>query len=121
MEYAFTIANLVKRKSHFKNGMKVLVRSITEEHSQKESSDHSNLLPYSSSRGKWTRMGTSPNYFRTWGRFETSTARRLTAALTKSKVSKAYFSASFKIIFPHENDSCYISYCYPYTYTDLHR
>ena len=25
------------------------------------------------------------------------------------------------IIFPEENDICYIAYCYPYTYSDLQK
>ena len=28
-----------------------------------------------------------------------------------------YYTASFTITFPHDNDTVYLAYCYPYTYT----
>jgi hypothetical protein len=30
-----------------------------------------------------------------------------------------YYALSFEIKFEHDNDTCYLAHCYPYTYTDL--
>ena len=30
-----------------------------------------------------------------------------------------YYTASFTITFPHDNDTVHLAYCYPYTYSDL--
>ena len=30
-----------------------------------------------------------------------------------------YYTASFTITFPHDQDTVYLAYCYPYTYSDL--
>lgn len=32
-----------------------------------------------------------------------------------------YYTLTFTVEFPHNNDTCYLAYCYPYTYTDLQK
>jgi len=39
----------------------------------------------------------------------------------KSNVNKTTYLLDMSIIFPEDNDVCYIAYCYPYTYSNLQR
>jgi hypothetical protein len=103
VEYTFTIANLVKKNSHFKTGMKILYRSLKEE-------------AFNGQPKTWVRGGYQPCYFKTFGRFELAMSKKL-----KLHSSRCVWSASFKFVFPWDNDVCYFAYGYPYTYTDLNR
>lgn len=39
----------------------------------------------------------------------------------KRKTVGNYYTLTFSIKFPYENDTVYFAHCYPYTYSDLQR
>lgn len=41
------------------------------------------------------------------------------AAITGGASGKYYYTLTFTITFPHDEDACYLAYHYPYTYTTL--
>ena len=52
----------------------------------------------------WRRCGTNVVYYQ----------NRLERAGNAS-----YYTLTFSVMLPHDNDTVYFAHCYPYTYTDL--
>ena len=44
---------------------------------------------------------------------------RESAAVTGGASRKCYYTLTFAVTFPHNEDVCYLAYHYPYTYTTL--
>ena len=57
----------------------------------------------------WVRLGTSVCYYRNY--FTRS------AELTGGQQGKTYFTLTFTVTFPYEEDICYLAYHYPYTFS----
>ncbi|XP_060770750.1 cytosolic carboxypeptidase 2 isoform X2 [Neoarius graeffei] len=53
----------------------------------------------------WHRAGNNIRYYRN----------------QSEKEGKSLYSLTWTLEFPHENDTCYLAHCYPYTYSDLQR
>ncbi|XP_053497449.1 cytosolic carboxypeptidase 2 isoform X4 [Ictalurus furcatus] len=51
----------------------------------------------------WYRAGNNIRYYRN----------------QSEKENKPLYSLTWTLEFPHENDTCYLAHCYPYTYSDL--
>ena len=62
-------------------------------------------------RPHWTRTGSEICYYK--NHFTRS------SQTTGGVRGKTYYTATFTIMFPHNNDVCYMAYHYPYTYTTL--
>ncbi|XP_022809843.1 cytosolic carboxypeptidase 3-like [Stylophora pistillata] len=91
--YKFNIINLLKKDSLYNYGMKPLMYSERD----------------AKARGLgWKRVGSHISYYKT------STYKN--PLLQREYV---YFTLTFHMEFPHEDDTCYLAHCYPYTYTDL--
>lgn len=39
----------------------------------------------------------------------------------KRKTVGHYYTLTFSIKFPYDNDTCYLAHCYPYTYSEMQR
>jgi hypothetical protein len=87
--YTFNLINFYKDKSLYSEGMRPLLWS---------------QLDYEARNRGWVRAGSHISYSQNG---------------TKRKNGSNYFTLSFQIEFPHDNDSCFLAMCYPYTYTDL--
>lgn len=92
VEYTFNITNLYKQESSYNQGMRPLVYS--EKHVQNQGIG-------------WYRAGYDIKYF-----------------LSATKVKKISgeinnYTLSFKVQFMYDNDTVFLSHCYPYTYSDL--
>ena len=82
-------------------------------------------------RAGWVRTGHDISYYRNSMLFEpqptqagqttASTASSASAESVSSKghTHKSYYTLSFAITFQHDNDTCYLAYHYPYTYSML--
>ncbi|XP_068116492.1 cytosolic carboxypeptidase 2 isoform X2 [Hyperolius riggenbachi] len=53
----------------------------------------------------WKRIGEDIKYYRS----------------SHSQQGGSSYSLTWTFEFPHDNDTCYFTHCYPYTYSDLHR
>jgi hypothetical protein len=65
----------------------------------------------------WSRVGDDICYYRNYFR---RPARRGPngAAVAPTSIEEQYFySLSFSITFAHDHDTCFLAYCYPFTYT----
>lgn len=89
IEYKFNIINCEKLNSQFNAGMKPVMFSVQEA-----------ML----GRPFWFRTGSNICYYKN--------------CYTRTR-TKSYFTASFKITFPHSEDICYMAYHFPYTYSTL--
>ena len=94
-KYTFNIVNFDKNSSQFSTGMQPLLFSRKSNRNTGES---------------WHRVGSMIYYG------ESDYTKRTDSNNTPGKL----YSLTFSIIFPFDNDECYISYHYPYTYTNLH-
>src|SRR5690242_15195442 len=91
-QYKFNIINMEKPTSEFNNGMKPLL--------------YSEYLANTYQTG-WRRAGEDIVYYKN-------------QYLRPKKTDHTYYhTLSFSLQFPSENDTCYISPCYPYTATML--
>lgn len=59
---------------------------------------------------QWVRVGHDVCYYKN------NYARSFAASGSKGK---SYYTGAFKIVFPYHNDTVYLAYHYPYTYTTL--
>uniref|UniRef100_A0A8C3YMI3 tubulin-glutamate carboxypeptidase n=1 Tax=Catagonus wagneri TaxID=51154 RepID=A0A8C3YMI3_9CETA len=94
--YRFNVINCEKPNSQFNYGMQPTLYSVKEA-----------LL----GRPGWVRMGYEICYYKNHYRQST--------AVTGGASGKCYYTLTFAITFPHDEDACYLAYHYPYTYTTL--
>ncbi|XP_049761860.1 cytosolic carboxypeptidase 4 isoform X3 [Elephas maximus indicus] len=94
--YRFNIINCEKPNSQFNYGMQPTMYSVKEA-----------LL----GRPTWVRTGSEICYYRNH--------YRLNAAAKGGASGKCYYTLTFAVTFPHNEDVCYLAYHYPYTYTAL--
>ncbi|XP_027777803.2 cytosolic carboxypeptidase 4 isoform X1 [Marmota flaviventris] len=92
--YRFNIINCEKPNSQFNYGMQPTLYSVKEA-----------LL----GRPSWIRTGNEICYYKNH--------YRQRAAATGS--GKCYYTLTFVVTFPHDEDVCYLAYHYPYTYSAL--
>ncbi|XP_030829550.1 uncharacterized protein LOC580601 isoform X4 [Strongylocentrotus purpuratus] len=92
--YKFNIINLLKKDSLYNHGMRPLI------YSEKEAQ--------SSGQG-WVRAGHHITYSRGYG-FNRN-------GLLHPEIT--YHVLEWQMEFKHEDDTCYLAHCYPYTFTDL--
>ncbi|XP_033752489.1 uncharacterized protein LOC117336185 isoform X9 [Pecten maximus] len=92
VKYRFTIVNFIKSDSLYNYGMKPLMYSEKEAQTKKVG---------------WIRSGSDIKYYRNNIKYETS------------KGEKPFYSLTWTVEFPHDNDTVYFAHCFPYTYTDL--
>jgi hypothetical protein len=63
----------------------------------------------------WSRVGDDICYYRNFFR---RPQRHAVAGAAAPPVEDQYFySLTFSVSFPHDGDTCFLSYCYPFTYT----
>ncbi|KAJ7370497.1 hypothetical protein OS493_032063 [Desmophyllum pertusum] len=91
--YKFNIINLLKKDSLYNYGMKPLL------YSEREAT--------ASGLG-WKRVGSHISYYKT-------------SSYKNPLLQREYvcYTLSFYMEFPHDDDTCYLAHCYPYSYTDL--
>ncbi|XP_077988802.1 cytosolic carboxypeptidase 1-like isoform X2 [Glandiceps talaboti] len=94
--YRFNIVNCEKPNSQFNFGMQPLMYSVREA---------------VESHPSWTRVGFDMCYYK--NHYSRS------SAATGGQKGKSYFTFTFRMIFPHDDDICYMAYHYPYTYSML--
>ncbi|XP_008067601.1 cytosolic carboxypeptidase 4-like [Carlito syrichta] len=94
--YRFNIINCEKPNSQFNYGMQPTLYSVKEA-----------LL----GRPTWIRTGYEICYYKNH--------YRQSAAATGGASGKCYYTLTFAVTFPHNEDVCYLAYHYPYTYTAL--
>uniref|UniRef100_A0AAV2L5L7 Cytosolic carboxypeptidase 2 n=1 Tax=Knipowitschia caucasica TaxID=637954 RepID=A0AAV2L5L7_KNICA len=90
--YRFTIVNMMKSSSLYSYGMKPLLYS---ERSAKESGVG------------WQRTGFNIRYYRNLNQN------------MKENETKSLYCLTWSLQFPYESDTCFMSHCYPYTYSHL--
>ncbi|XP_070199558.1 cytosolic carboxypeptidase 2-like isoform X1 [Littorina saxatilis] len=91
-QYRFTIVNLLKPDSLYNFGMRPCMYSDREAMQNKVG---------------WTRAAQNIKYYRNNLKYETS------------KGDRSFYSLTWTMQFPHDNDTVYLAHCYPYTYSDL--
>ncbi|XP_057364799.1 cytosolic carboxypeptidase 4-like isoform X2 [Daphnia carinata] len=89
--YTFNIINLEKQRTLFNQGMQPVIFSVKRY--------------LASGYPLWERSGTSICYYRNGFR--------------QTVADQSYWSLSFTLRFPYDNDVVYIAYHYPYTYSQL--
>ncbi|XP_032793562.2 LOW QUALITY PROTEIN: cytosolic carboxypeptidase 4 [Daphnia magna] len=89
--YTFNIINLEKQRTLFNQGMQPVIFSVKRY--------------LASGNPLWERSGTSICYYRNGFR--------------QTVADQSYWSLSFTLRFPYDNDVVYIAYHYPYTYSQL--
>ncbi|XP_035869444.1 cytosolic carboxypeptidase 4 [Phyllostomus discolor] len=94
--YRFNIINCEKPNSQFNYGMQPTMYSVKEA-----------LL----GRPTWKRTGYEICYYKNH--------YRESAAVTGGAPRKCFYTLTFAVTFPHNEDVCYLAYHYPYTYTAL--
>ncbi|XP_045681075.1 cytosolic carboxypeptidase 4 isoform X2 [Phyllostomus hastatus] len=94
--YRFNIINCEKPNSQFNYGMQPTMYSVKEA-----------LL----GRPTWKRTGYEICYYKNH--------YRESAAVTGGASRKCFYTLTFAVTFPHNEDVCYLAYHYPYTYTAL--
>ncbi|KAM5291498.1 cytosolic carboxypeptidase 4 [Glossophaga mutica] len=94
--YRFNIINCEKPNSQFNYGMQPTMYSVKEA-----------LL----GRPTWRRTGHEICYYKNH--------YRGSAAVAGGASRKCYYTLTFAVTFPHNEDVCYLAYHYPYTYTAL--
>ncbi|XP_063950945.1 cytosolic carboxypeptidase 2-like isoform X4 [Lytechinus pictus] len=92
--YKFNIINLLKKDSLYNHGMRPLI------YSEKEAE--------ASGQG-WVRAGHHISYSRSYG-FNKN-------GLLHPEIT--YYVLEWQMEFKHEDDTCYLAHCYPFTFTDL--
>ena len=120
LDYRFHIINMMKPDSLFSSGMRPLL------YSEKSASG---------SGVGWVRCADEIAYFMNQYSYLTAPKSKASkkGAASSSAVStvvgnaaaaaardaplSSYYTLTFRVVFQHNNDSCYISQCYPYTYS----
>ncbi|RWS11437.1 cytosolic carboxypeptidase 1-like isoform X1, partial [Dinothrombium tinctorium] len=96
VQYVFDIINCRKQRSLYREGVCPLL------HSKKE---------YELNKVAWKRVGTDVTYYRN----HYVDVNSVYCILHENP----YYTLTFSITFPHDDDTCYLSYNYPYTYSML--
>ncbi|XP_038169353.1 cytosolic carboxypeptidase 4 [Arvicola amphibius] len=94
--YRFNVINCEKPNSQFNYGMQPTLYSVKEA-----------LL----GRPAWVRTGSEICYYKNH--------YRANAAAVDGASGKRYYTLTFTLTFPHDEDACYLAYHYPYTYSTL--
>ncbi|XP_051004697.1 cytosolic carboxypeptidase 4 [Acomys russatus] len=94
--YRFNVINCEKPNSQFNYGMQPTLYSVKEA-----------LL----GRPAWIRTGSEICYYKNH--------YRKNAATMDGASGKHYYTLTFAVTFPHNEDACYLAYHYPYTYSTL--
>ena len=108
--YRFNLINLMKPDSLFSSGMRPLL--------------YSEAIAARDGVG-WTRCGEEIAYYMNQYAYvpvpkkvaPTKRATAPTAQPARDAPLSSFYTLTFTMIFPLENDACYISQCYPFTYT----
>ncbi|PIK61388.1 putative cytosolic carboxypeptidase 1 [Apostichopus japonicus] len=95
VSYRFNIVNFEKLNSQFNFGMQPVMFSV------KDALE---------GQPQWVRVGHDVCYYKN------NYARSFAASGSKGK---SYYTGAFKMVFPYHNDTVYLAYHYPYTYTTL--
>ena len=105
LKVRFNMLNMIKSKSLYNEGMKVLIYSENKQEwaAQSEGGVEEN--------GGWTRGGDDMGYYQNQYKKENQT--------TSAAFSRCYFTFSFTHTFEYDNDTVFFSYSLPYTYTDM--
>jgi hypothetical protein len=93
----FNLINMYKGDSLYNRGMRPLM------YSEFDSSEEGEKI--TGEKVGWRRCGTDVCYYQNH---------------IKRKGGH-YYTASFTITFPHDQDTVYLAYCFPYTYSDLQK
>ncbi|XP_051776799.1 cytosolic carboxypeptidase 4 isoform X1 [Erpetoichthys calabaricus] len=96
MLYCFNIINCEKTNSQFNYGMQPVLYSVQEA---------------LQGRPHWVREGNEVCYYK--NHFSQPSSSK------GGQKGLSFYSLSFTVIFPHNDDVCYLAYHYPYTYTAL--
>ncbi len=129
--YRFNIINCEKPDSQFNYGKSAII--VFDQICYSLSVIGMQPVLYSSLTHTWSRVGTDIMYYRNnliykqqcttndSGTSEgNSSTGRMGGHKTKTKsLLKRFYTLTFNITFPHKNDTCYIAYHYPYTYSML--
>ncbi|XP_048812209.1 cytosolic carboxypeptidase 4 isoform X1 [Lagopus muta] len=94
--YRFNVINCEKLNSQFNYGMQLVLYSVKEA---------------LQGRPRWLRAGHDISYYKNH--------YRCSAAPGGGSRGKCYYTLTFSIKFPHEDDVCYLAYHYPYTYSAM--
>ncbi|KAK6099655.1 Cytosolic carboxypeptidase 1, variant 2 [Batrachochytrium dendrobatidis] len=99
--YKFNILNMSKPASQFNHGMQPVV--------------------YSVANPGWRRAGEGVFYIKNHYRKSHDVASTESSVSTADTTSGTYSTLVFSLLFKNLNDTCYIAYHYPYTYSELQR
>ncbi|XP_071610403.1 cytosolic carboxypeptidase 4 isoform X1 [Heliangelus exortis] len=94
--YRFNVINCEKLNSQFNYGMQLVMYSVKEA---------------LQGRPRWLRAGQDICYYKNH--------YCCSAAAGGGPRGKCYYTLTFSIKFPHEDDVCYLAYHYPYTYSSM--
>ncbi|KAM9374840.1 cytosolic carboxypeptidase 4 [Phaethornis superciliosus] len=94
--YRFNVINCEKLNSQFNYGMQLVMYSVKEA---------------LQGRPRWLRAGQDICYYKNH--------YCCSAAAGGGTRGKCYYTLTFSIKFPHEDDVCYLAYHYPYTYSSV--
>ena len=106
--YRWNLVNMLKSVSLYSKGLRPLL--------------YSNLAASHEGLG-WHRACTNIRYFAN-STASTSTQQRKAdegERATAGASSAGNYTLSFDVCFEHDDDTCYLAHCFPYTYTDLQR
>ncbi|XP_030048341.1 cytosolic carboxypeptidase 4 [Microcaecilia unicolor] len=95
--YRFNILNCEKFNSQFNYGMQPVMYSVKEA---------------LQGRPHWLRVGSDICYYKNF-------YCHSSASVLGELKGKGYYTLTFTITFPHDEDICYLAYFYPYTYSAL--
>ena len=96
-KYKFNVINFYKRSSMYGSGLRPLL--------------YSNKFAQEKNMG-WHRTGSDISYSRNEYQYFKGGSK---------KIVRPYYTLSFILEFVHDDDTCYLAHCFPYTYTDLQR
>ena len=97
--YKFNIINMMKPDSVYNQGLTPLLYSDTE--TQRQAKRLAEEGAAAGGRGPvgWFRAGSDIAYY----------------ANSIKRKSGSYYTLTFTVAFPHDNDQCYLAHCYPFT------
>lgn len=78
-------------------------------------------LLYSSISQQWQRVGSKVTYYHNnIQKIDSSSSSNALSVKAKgSSTNRHYYTTTFTVVFPSDDDTCYLSYHYPYTYSML--
>ena len=102
--YKFNINNLANAAGQYKHGLKPLIYSVKQ----------AGRDPLFGSEHLASTLGTGYGWYR-----DGDNIQYFTNHLRKPEGQEHYSTLSFEVAFPYDDDTIYVAYNYPYTYTDL--